>query len=195
MQKPIKMLPAMAEVGLLFLDLSHKVIAFDRGAAAILDCPVRPIPRELLDYIRTGDLTESAPLKLRVGVDEYMCRPYLIETYAGRISEPMIAIQLERVSSPSDAVYKIGIKYNLTDREQEALRGISMGLTSKEVAERMNISPNTVKAFLRLIMIKMGVTTRGGIVANILNRANLEDVSDLNGLDATPPDQTESRAF
>src|ERR1700677_3355070 len=102
MQKPIKMLPAMAEVGLLFLDLSHKVIAFDRGAAAILDCPARPIPGELLDYIRTGDLTESAPLKLRVGVDEYMCRPYLIETYSGRISEPMIAIQLERVSSPSD---------------------------------------------------------------------------------------------
>jgi DNA-binding CsgD family transcriptional regulator len=33
----------------------------------------------------------------------------------------------------------------------------------------MAISPNTVKAFLRLIMIKMGVTTRAGIVAKILD--------------------------
>ena len=43
-----------------------------------------------------------------------------------------------------------------------------LGLTSKEVAIRMNISPNTVKAFLRLVMGKMGVTTRAGIVAKLL---------------------------
>jgi hypothetical protein len=35
---------------------------------------------------------------------------------------------------------------------------------------RMNISPNTVKVFLRLIMIKMGVTSRGAIIAQILQR-------------------------
>ena len=33
----------------------------------------------------------------------------------------------------------------------------------------MNISPNTVKAFLRLVMIKMGVTSRSRIVAKILS--------------------------
>ena len=38
------------------------------------------------------------------------------------------------------------------------------GLTSKQIAERMSISTNTVKAFLRLIMIKMDVSTRSGIV-------------------------------
>jgi DNA-binding CsgD family transcriptional regulator len=38
------------------------------------------------------------------------------------------------------------------------------GLTSKQIADRMTISTNTVKAFLRLIMIKMGVSTRAGIV-------------------------------
>ncbi len=59
----------------------------------------------------------------------------------------------------------------LTDREIEVLRGISMGLTSRELGERMNISPNTVKAFLHVMMIKMGVKTRGAIAANILNRS------------------------
>jgi DNA-binding NarL/FixJ family response regulator len=33
----------------------------------------------------------------------------------------------------------------------------------------MKISPNTVKVFLRMIMIKMGVTTRAGILARILH--------------------------
>jgi DNA-binding CsgD family transcriptional regulator len=41
------------------------------------------------------------------------------------------------------------------------------GLTSKEIAVRMNISPNTVKAFLRLVMVKMKVSTRSGIAGKI----------------------------
>ena len=42
------------------------------------------------------------------------------------------------------------------------------GFTSKEIAARMKISPNTVKAFLRLIMLKLRVSTRSGIVGRIL---------------------------
>jgi hypothetical protein len=41
------------------------------------------------------------------------------------------------------------------------------GLTSKEIANRMNISVNTVKAFLRLIMVKMNVSTRSGIAGKV----------------------------
>jgi DNA-binding CsgD family transcriptional regulator len=180
-----KGIPTMAEVGLVLVDLSLKLIAYDRGAAAILNSHplgLKPdasgfLPREILDILRGRKLTELSPVKthFRMGKIEYMCRAYLVESYTGLTAEPMVALHLERVSSTSDAICEVGAKYNLTEREQEALRGISMGLTSKEVAERMNISPNTVKAFLRLIMIKMGVTTRGGIVANILNRASMED--------------------
>jgi DNA-binding CsgD family transcriptional regulator len=176
----------MAEVGLVLIDLSLKLIAYDRGAAAILNYPhpagQKPdasgfLPKEILEILRSRKLTELSPVKthFRMGKIEYMCRAYLVESYTGFVAEPLVALHLERVSSTSDAIFEVGSKYNLTDREQEALRGISMGLTSKEVAERMNISPNTVKAFLRLIMIKMGVTTRGGIVANILNRASMEE--------------------
>jgi DNA-binding CsgD family transcriptional regulator len=72
--------------------------------------------------------------------------------------------------SLQDAVHRAGMDYHLTDREQEALIGVTMGLTSKELATRMNISPNTVKAFLRLLMIKMGVPTRAGIVGKLLDQ-------------------------
>jgi DNA-binding CsgD family transcriptional regulator len=59
-------------------------------------------------------------------------------------------------------------RFHLTDREEEVLQFLLEGLTSKEIADRMAISPNTVKAFLRLIMIKMGVSTRSGIVGKAM---------------------------
>ncbi len=49
------------------------------------------------------------------------------------------------------------------------------GLTSKEIAERMQISPNTVKAFIKLVMIKMGVSTRLGVIGKIIKTVSKGD--------------------
>ena len=46
------------------------------------------------------------------------------------------------------------------------------GLRSKEIALRMQISPNTVKTFLRLVMLKMGVSTRSGIVRRVFEQGS-----------------------
>jgi len=63
-----------------------------------------------------------------------------------------------------------GQQYNLTSRELQAVELLMDGLRSKEIALRMQISPNTVKAFLRLVMLKMGVSTRSGIVGRCSSR-------------------------
>lgn len=168
---------AVAEAGLILLDLSLKPIAFDSGAAAILRDPQERnadstinLPKEVLETIRSHNPNELTSVKthFRLGKREYSCRAYLLESQIGSFTLPILALHLERDSSYNDALNDVIAAYHLTSREQEALRGISVGLTSKELAERMNISPNTVKAFLRLIMIKMGVTTRAGIVAKLL---------------------------
>ena len=64
-------------------------------------------------------------------------------------------------------------RFQLTDREIEAVQHLADGLTSKEIAQRMNISPNTVKVFLRLVMLKMGVTTRSGVIGKLMSDAQL----------------------
>jgi DNA-binding CsgD family transcriptional regulator len=46
------------------------------------------------------------------------------------------------------------------------------GLTSKEIAQEMNISPNTVKSFLKLVMAKVGVSNRTGLVARVFDKAS-----------------------
>ena len=38
------------------------------------------------------------------------------------------------------------------------------GLATKDIAVRMKVSPSTVSAFLRLVMVKMGTNSRAGIV-------------------------------
>jgi DNA-binding NarL/FixJ family response regulator len=48
------------------------------------------------------------------------------------------------------------------------LQHLVRGFTNKEIASRMQISPNTVKAFLRLVMIKMGVSNRAAIMSKFI---------------------------
>ena len=68
-------------------------------------------------------------------------------------------------------LFQTSQEFHLTHREQEVLRLLIMGLTNKEMAGRMGISANTVKAFVRLVTLKMGTSGRSGIVAKVLLRA------------------------
>ena len=75
-----------------------------------------------------------------------------------------LAIILERSSNGSIEIDQLSEKFHLSAREREVLPHLLNGLTTKEIASGMDISPNTVKVFLRMIMVKMGVSTRSGIV-------------------------------
>jgi DNA-binding CsgD family transcriptional regulator len=176
--------PMVPDVGLILLDASLKPLAFDPGAASILN--QADIPEEILRVIRNRKLSDLSSIRttFRRGKSSYLCRAYLMECQNGNWEQPMVALHLEKDSSMSDAMFEAAAKYNLTGLEQEALRGISMGLTNKELAERMSISPNTVRAFLRLIMVKMGVTTRSGIVAKIL-----QDRDSMENFVSLPPEK------
>jgi DNA-binding CsgD family transcriptional regulator len=75
---------------------------------------------------------------------------------------------IERKSHESTKIAEISERFGLTARERETVQFLREGFTSKEIAQRMNISPNTVKAFIRLVMVKMGASTRSGIVGMIV---------------------------
>jgi DNA-binding CsgD family transcriptional regulator len=64
-------------------------------------------------------------------------------------------------------------QFQLTNRESETVKLLLRGLTSKEIAMEMCISPNTVKAFLKLAMAKVGASNRTALVARLFNRASL----------------------
>jgi DNA-binding CsgD family transcriptional regulator len=52
------------------------------------------------------------------------------------------------------------LKYGLTDRETEIIRGIDRGLSYKEIAGELNISPNTVSNHITRIYRKTGIRSK-----------------------------------
>ena len=171
--------PALVEEGLVVLNMSLEPIGADEGAAAILGIPcavgeeaMLSLPDTIREALgRNKDDLFSAKMNFRIGKDTYNCRAFLMQSQ-NEDAEAMIAFHMQRDTSVPNAIEIVASQYHLTDREQEVLRGIAIGLTSKETAERMNISPNTVKSFLRIIMIKMGAATRSGIVGKLLEYSN-----------------------
>lgn len=68
----------------------------------------------------------------------------LIALFAERLSPPETSQELER----------------LTDREAEVLRLITKGLSNSEIAERLYLSPTTIKSHVAGVLAKLGLRDR-----------------------------------
>jgi DNA-binding CsgD family transcriptional regulator len=165
-------------IGLVIVDASLNVVAANAVAAQILTFPVgsekarRP---SILLREKIGALVSRNSQKESVNVREfrsgrriYLCRSFILDASVNGGYSPTHVLVLERRASNTSALSEAHERFGLTPREQETIQLLVQGLTSKEIAERMKISPSTVKAFLRLVMVKMSVSTRSGIVGKVL---------------------------
>ena len=165
-----------APTGLLLLNGSGEVLYINSIAEAVLCYPDHPGCEHkhkdvIIDKVRSELLPASSPGKQPIeivsGRRKYLCRALLLEPASTNESGPTTAIVIERHSRRNDGLRRLCEQFNLTPREREAVLLLIDGLTTKEIAHRMDISPHTVKAFLRLVMTKLGTTTRSGIVGKI----------------------------
>jgi len=58
-----------------------------------------------------------------------------------------------------------GVSEVLTARERDILAKISQGLSNKNIARALNISPETVKSHVKNIFLKLAVGTRAAAVS------------------------------
>ena len=172
---------AVGTAGVLLLDSALSPMYVNDEAVRILAYPGHqkdgPCLKEFLArVIRSLDLTPRGVLEkysiigFMSGRRHYTGRLFCVSQCARNPHQPMVALLIERTPASANFLEMAG-EFNLTQRECEAVQHLALGLTSKEIAARMGISPNTVKAFLRLVMIKTGVTTRSGIIGKLLKRA------------------------
>ena len=134
-----------------------------RAAAQVIKKRLRSLLRDHLPSRGNPSLVELSSEKRR-----YLIRAFYLDPYGKNPSQPTYGLLIERMHHPMLDLAHASQQYGLTGREKETMRLLLGGLTSKEIASRMRISPNTVKVFLRLIMLKMGVTTRAGIIGKIV---------------------------
>ncbi len=139
--------------GFLLLDASLRPIFANEEALAILAYPGVPSKQGFNNLVqsrirslvsRNGNHNGFSPFKF--------VKELLERKYDG-------GLNLESVAR----------KFRLTRRERETVDLLLQDLSTKQIADRMDISPNTAKAFLRSVMIKVGAENRTGIITRILH--------------------------
>ncbi len=173
-----KLSPPWTVAGFVLMDSSLSPICFNAEALEILGYPNKPAnPRRsdilltkicstLLSGQQLGDARSVT--EFQSGRRRYFCRAFLVDAHANNPSHPSVAVLLERGPSGLIPLSQVSQQFNLTQREGEALAYLLQGLSGREIAKRMNISPNTVKAFMRMIMIKTGVSSRSAVLRKIM---------------------------
>ena len=173
-------------VGFLLLDASFEPIYANDDAIQILTYPkgqrerreLRSLDGVLGKKIRSllfdnhSSSPSLPPTAFLSGRRHYHCRAFAVESNSTNPSDATVVL-FQRGLRESIDVAQMAPAFHLTEREQETVGFLIEGLTSKEIATHMNISPNSVKAFIRLVMIKMGVSTRSGIIGKIVKNHTL----------------------
>jgi DNA-binding CsgD family transcriptional regulator len=78
----------------------------------------------------------------------------------------LVAVTIEPAKSAQIAPIIVEA-YCLTAREQEITRAVARGLSNPEIAVDLNLSPHTVRDHLKAIFGKVGVSSRGELVAKL----------------------------
>jgi DNA-binding CsgD family transcriptional regulator len=189
---------APSDDGFLLLDAGLNVIASNGPALQILCFPsgangIKQPRVFLADRVRTTLLDHrqrGGPAFVREyksGKRRYRCKSSAVECGGQHFLQPTFVVLLERDTATNQSgLAEISAQFGLTQREAETVEFLLQGFTSKEIGTRMGISPNTVKAFLRLVMVKMQVSTRSGIAGKIAGSGTGSSRVDRQSIELDP---------
>jgi DNA-binding NarL/FixJ family response regulator len=144
--------------------------------------------RQLVDIVVVlTDRTDGASVMeaLRLGVEGYLVKSSALPTVGRQIRR---VLDGERVISPEVqriAVKELGafarmaregseVRASLTPREHEVLMLISQGLTMRQMAHRLGISPRTVETHMAKLYRKLDVRTRVQAVSRAVSLGLIE---------------------
>jgi len=171
---------APVSVGVLLMDEMLNPVWFNVEAVRILSYPQKPENSKTLGVEALGkkiraNLSKQFPLRspslteLTSGKRRYLCRAFRMEPQGKGNRGPNVAVLLERSSRAMVSLSDMCAQFQLTPREQQTLELLSVGLCTKEIASTMQISANTAKVYVRMVMAKMGVSSRLEVLAKILS--------------------------
>lgn len=84
--------------------------------------------------------------------------------------EELSAVLIEPIAKPMAegiAFKRVQIAWALSNRELDVIRTLMSGCTDKAIANRLDVSVETIRAYLKSIRLKIGVGTRTAIVHKV----------------------------
>lgn len=164
--------------GLLMFDRSGKLELLNAPAEAWLrELPVTsfphetPTPTEVLNVvtqaraIAAGRDSGNAWVRVLSRTGRWL----VIHAFAlleGGVDSGRVALVIEPAKAAEIAPIIIEA-YQLGPREQQVTRLLARGLTTAEIAAELSLSAHTVRDYLKQVFEKVGVSTRGELVAKI----------------------------
>jgi len=82
--------------------------------------------------------------------------------------ENRFLFMLERIQAEMINLSLISRQHKLNQREQDIVRLLIEEKGNKEIAEVLGLSTNTIKSYLKILMRKLGVSSRAGIITCLL---------------------------
>ncbi|MFM7173062.1 MAG: LuxR C-terminal-related transcriptional regulator [Caldilinea sp.] len=122
-------------------------------------------------------LRYALPVAVPLGFRQFFqaCPPQLLKQLA---EEPDLALWVELISEktlqkgPTQAGKERAAArpatFGLSLREQQIIALLAQGLTNRQIAEKISLSPNTIRNYIVDICNKLGVDTRQEVVAQSL---------------------------
>jgi DNA-binding CsgD family transcriptional regulator len=80
---------------------------------------------------------------------------------------------LERMQTGGINLSLISRHFQLNKREQEIVELLIKERGNQEIADALGLSLNTIKSYLRILMRKLGVSSRAGIITCLLTKRGL----------------------
>jgi DNA-binding NarL/FixJ family response regulator len=133
------------------------------------------LPIFFLSRLRKEPLDCVAGLLL--GADDYIVEPYAYEELVARVRRAVTRASAFRSLNDLPT-------HTLTLREVEVLNGLANGLSQREIAQELIISPKTVGTHIQRILGKLDVHSRAEAVAAAYQRGIVGPPSSPNGADS-----------
>jgi DNA-binding CsgD family transcriptional regulator len=141
----------------------------DRSAAA----------SEWQEFLQSGKYSGKRALLRADGSEVQIEFAARLECIAGRRLATYVAM-VEQEASSTPSVEGSG-ELPLTNREREVITLIALGDETAQIAEKLHISPDTVRTHVRNAMSKLGARTRAQLVALVLCSEHAVHAPSLQG--------------
>lgn len=136
----------------------------DVGIAVDIPLPVRVL---LAHAIAVAEGHERGPARTRLRTARGRWLALHASHLAGSAAtDDLLAVVLEPATSAEIAPIIVEA-YALTPREQDIISGVARGLGTAEMARELYLSTHTVRDHVKSIFAKLGVSTRGELVAKL----------------------------